>query len=117
MAKKLLAGAGLVMVVAFLFVIAFGAHVAMAQTSITLPNPLSCNDLVCATGKVYTFIFDIAIPITAIMALVGGFQMITAGGDPEKFGKGRKTLLYAAIGFAVVLVSGGIVQIIQSFFQ
>jgi NAD dependent epimerase/dehydratase family enzyme len=101
-------------------VVMLGAtQVASAQlggpTPITLPNPLSANSFQAVVAQISNFLLLIAVPLTAIMALVGGFQMITAGGDPEKFSKGRKTLMYAAIGFAVVLVAGGVASIISNF--
>jgi len=85
------------------------------QDPLTLPNPLSANSFQAVVAQVSNFLLLIAVPLTAIMALVGGFQMITAGGDPEKFSKGRKTLMYAAIGFAVVLIAGGVASIIKNF--
>ena len=83
-----------------------------------LVNPLApCDNFPCLATKIVGFLLEIAVPLTAIMVLVGGFMMITAGGDPEKFSKGKKTLLYAAIGFVVVLFANGIVQVIRSVFQ
>jgi hypothetical protein len=74
---------------------------------IVLQNPLGsgCNDLSCPVTAVINFLFTLAIPICAIMVLVGGFQMMTAAGNPEKFSSGKKTILYAVIGFAVVIVA------------
>jgi len=46
--------------------------------------------------------------------LIGGFQMITAAGNAEKFSSGRKTILYAAIGFAVVLAAKAVVVLIKN---
>jgi len=84
-------------------------------TSISLINPLSgCNDLSCPVNAVAQFLFTIAIPICAIFVLVGGFQMMTAAGDPEKFGKGRKTILYAVVGFVIVLLAGSVAALIKS---
>ena len=98
------------------FLVFCQARFALADgpTPITLPNPLSANSFQAVVARVSNFLLLIAIPLTAIMALVGGFQMITAGGDPEKFSTGRKTLMYAAIGFAVVLITGGVASIIQN---
>lgn len=86
---------------------------------ITLPNPLgSQSNFTSVVASVTNFlIVDIAIPLTAIMALVGGFQMITAAGNPEKFSSGRKTLTYAAIGFVIVLLASSVVSIIKSIFS
>ncbi len=81
---------------------------------ITLPNPLACGDIPCVVGKIINILFDISIPIVAIMVLIGGFQILTAGGNEEKFKLGRKTILYAAIGFGVILIANSVVTIIQN---
>lgn len=85
-------------------------------SGITLPNPLSCSTVFCLLDKVLVFLFNIAIPITVIMVLVGAFQILTAGGDPAKFTTGRNTILYAAGGFAVVVLANSITAIIRSIF-
>ncbi len=87
-----------------------------SSSSIALTNPLgsSCNDLTCPLAAVMNFIFTISIPICGIIILIGGFQMMTAGGNPEKFSTGKKTILYAVIGFVVVLLAGGVAKLIQS---
>jgi hypothetical protein len=52
--------------------------------------------------------------VCAIFMMIGGYQMITASGDPKQFEKGRNTLLYAAIGFVVILLADNIVDWIKS---
>ncbi len=100
-----------------LFVFAIGIRTAFAVNFYGLPNPLGqgCDYLNCLLGRIYDFIFVLATPATLIMALVGGFQMMLSAGNPESFKKGRKTLIYAVIGFAVVLLAKGITSVIQSF--
>jgi len=92
-------------------------------TSIIFPNPLgSCTastgststPVMCVLDKVIDVIFTFSIPITSGMVIFAGFQMVTAAGDSEKFGKGRKTLQYAAIGFGVVVLAKGVVPILMS---
>jgi hypothetical protein len=87
--------------------------------SVTLVNPLgsNCTSLTCPVTSVSNFLFTIAIPLSAIIILVGGFQMMTAAGDPEKFSKGKKTLLYAVIGFVVILLAGSVATLIQNTFS
>lgn len=83
--------------------------------SFTLTNPLaSCNDLSCIANAIIAALFTISIPIVSIMVLIGGFQILTAGGDPEKFRTGRKTIIYAVVGFAIILLAGGVVSLIRS---
>lgn len=93
-----------------------------AGGTVTLCDPLSgsgCN----YGGETFTsvlgnimgkLLLPIGGPICGILVIVGGFQMMTAAGDPEKFSKGKKTLLYAAIGFAVLLFATSIPPLIQS---
>ena len=91
---------------------------------VTLCDPLGNN---CQYGgetfqsvatNVAAFIFrDIASPLAIIMVLVGAFQLITSSGNPEKVSKGRKTILWAAVGFVLAIIAGGIVKIIQNFVQ
>ena len=86
---------------------------AYAQTG-GLIDPLGGQGFAQVAASVIAFIFwDVAVPLCTIMVLVGAFQMMTAAGDPEKFGKGRKTVLYAAVGFAVALIAGGLVSVLK----
>ena len=90
------------------------ASSALADTP-SLINPLGNNSTFQSVlANLNTFLIAIAAPICGIMVVWGGFQMITAGGNPEKFSEGKKTLLYAAIGFAVVVLASGASQLIQS---
>lgn len=86
-------------------------------SSISLTNPLSCPDLECIAGAITKALFLVATPIVAIMILIGGFQILTAGGDPEKFKTGRKTILYSVVGYAIIIVANGVVSIIQSLLK
>ena len=84
------------------------------EETIPLINPLGTESTI---GDIITNILSglqlIAIPIVAIMVLVGGFQIMFAGGDPEKFKTGKKTILYTVVGYAIILVASGITFIIQ----
>jgi hypothetical protein len=98
------------------------AAIALAQTpttnsnsTITLNDPLGGASFATVANNVVNFLsVTIAVPLTAIMVLVGAFQMTTSAGDPEKFSQGRKTLLYAAIGFAIAIIATGVTSIIKS---
>lgn len=90
------------------------AWVALADGPIKLTDPLGGQSFVDIMKSVINFVTWVSIPIVALMVLWGGFQLITSAGDPEKVSKGQKTILYAAIGFVVVLLAGGVVSIIKS---
>ncbi|HUZ92913.1 MAG TPA: hypothetical protein VNG29_02845 [Candidatus Paceibacterota bacterium] len=97
------------------------AGIAFAQSSSGctgggLVNPLGVCNIPSFVAQLLSALLVIAAPIATIMALYGGFQMMTAGGNPEKFSKGRKTLLYTAIGFVVILLAQQVVPIINVIF-
>jgi len=52
--------------------------------------------------------------VCAIFIIIGGYQMITASGDPQKFETGKRTLLFATIGFIIILVADKIVDFLKS---
>jgi hypothetical protein len=111
--KKMVGRAGLVGgITAFsLFV---ETSLAKAQSLI---DPLGGNESFTSVATaVAGFLFwDIALPLCTIMVLVGAFQLMTSAGDPEKVSIGRKTILYAAVGFAIACICGGITNIIKNF--
>ena len=80
--------------------------------AITITNPLSCEDALCVVQAILGALFRISIPIVSLMILVGAFQLMTSSGDPEKVTRGRKTIIYAVVGFAIILLSSGLVYII-----
>lgn len=49
------------------------------------------------------------------MIIIGAFQILFAAGDPEKFITGRRTIVYTAIAYAILLMARGIVAIIENF--
>ena len=79
-----------------------------------LPNPLGSNSLQGILSKVLSNLVVIIVPIAVIIIIYGAFQMLTAAGNPDKFTKGRMTILYAAIGIGIVLLADSIVIVIKS---
>jgi len=61
----------------------------------------------CDIGKVITNIFkflrnDIALPLAILMVIYGGIMMIFSSGSPARVTSGKKILMSAIIGFAIV---------------
>lgn len=99
------------------FVVSLAAlYASRAEAQITLADPLGGNESFTSVATaVAGFLFwDVAAPLSVIMVLVGAFQLMTSSGDPEKVSKGRKTIMYAAIGLAIALVAGGAAKLVQN---
>ncbi len=83
-----------------------------------LPNPLQTTSVADLLARIINFlIIYIGPPIFTLMILYGAFQILTAGGDPEKFKTGKKTILYAVIGYAILLVAGGVGFLIKQLLE
>ncbi len=50
--------------------------------------------------------------VVVVLIIYGGFLWMTAGGDEEKIGKAKKTIINAVIGLAIILSSYAITQFI-----
>lgn len=80
---------------------------------VTIPNPLLLDTITGVLDKIMTYLIMVGAPIVAIMVIYGGFQILTAGGEPEKFTTGRKTILYAVIGYGIIILSKGVTLILK----
>jgi len=80
---------------------------------LTLDNPLKYGTIPELINGILDFMLLIGAPICALFILIGGFQLMTAGGNPENVTKGRKTITYAVVGYAIILVARGIGLVIQ----
>ncbi len=76
-------------------------------------NPLDIDTVVELINRILDFIWKLAIVFAPVMLLVGGFYIMTAGGNPTNFEKGKKIMIYTIIGFAIVLLSRGIVALVK----
>lgn len=85
------------------------------DAGVTLPNPLGeTNDIWQLIDNIIRALRAyIAPPIVTLMVLYGAFQILFAGGEPEKFANGKKTILWAVIGYAIILIASGISLVIR----
>ncbi|MBI4132182.1 MAG: hypothetical protein HY474_00970 [Candidatus Sungbacteria bacterium] len=86
-----------------------------AEAQNTIGNPLGQGATFdTVIRNVINFANIILAPISALMILIGGFLYMTAGGDTERLKKANRTLLWAVIGIAIVLLSNGAVAIVKN---
>ncbi len=70
----------------------------------------------CLLQTVYVvtdWMFYLLTILVVFMVIYGGFAYITAAGDPEKAGKGKKILTYAIIGLAIALLAKIIPSVVK----
>jgi surface polysaccharide O-acyltransferase-like enzyme len=80
---------------------------------IEIPNPLEYDTLVELIEAITNFIFTLALVAAPLVFLIGGFVFLTSGGDANKIKQGKDIMVYAAIGFAIILSIKGLVGLIK----
>ena len=73
-----------------------------STTGVTLVNPLGSSDVRVIIGQVIKAFLGLSGSIALVMIIYGGFLWLTSNGNPEKIDKGRKVLVWAVIGLAVI---------------
>lgn len=64
----------------------------------------------------FPFIFAIAGLLLFVFLIMGGFQLMTAGGTPEKIKAGQGKITAAFIGFLIIFSAYWIIQILEKVF-
>jgi hypothetical protein len=96
----------------FLVAIVFAPQ-ALAASDLELPNPLTSNSIPDLISKLFSQLIKYVVPpVGTVMIVIGAFQILTAGGNAEKFEKGKKTVFYTVIGLIVVILGGVIAQLV-----
>ena len=71
-------------------------------------------------GTLITAILPIILSIGGFVAvifiIISGIQFISSGGNPEAAAQARGRLIYAIIGFVIIILSFAILQIVDSIF-
>jgi hypothetical protein len=84
-------------------------------SALEIPNPLDpCRTLECVLLRIVKFLLDISVPLAAIMIIWAGFIFATSTGDPQKVEKGKRAIIWAVVGIAIILIHFGFADIIRS---
>ncbi|WP_262403247.1 pilin, partial [Actinomadura sp. CNU-125] len=60
-----------------------------------------------------TVIVGLLVGLATLFATIGGVRYILAGGDPGEVEAAKKTLRYAAIGYAIAVLAPVLVELLQ----
>jgi Type IV secretion system pilin len=91
------------------------AKITVPGADLPLEDPLQGKSLETLIGNVIDWMIKIAAPILVIMILWGAFYMLTAGDNENRVTQGKKTIQYAVIGFAIILMARGLIEVIKQF--
>lgn len=83
-----------------------------SSTTVSIPNPIKCADATCLVGQVIRYILGVIAIIATLMFVWGGVMMLTSGGNADQVKRAKETLVWAAIGVVVILLSWAIIQFV-----
>ncbi len=97
----------------FFDILLISAYNALA---LEIPNPLGAGTTISGLiDKIATWLLGIGSTIAVIIVIWAAFLFMTSGGNQVKVTTARKTLWYAIIGLAVLLLAKGVTSLIQNF--
>lgn len=80
--------------------------------AVTIEDPLKKEP-----GEIITDITktlrELAMIVGGIMIMISGLQYMLSGGNEERAGKAKKTMLYTVIGVAIIVASTFIIDIVK----
>jgi heme/copper-type cytochrome/quinol oxidase subunit 2 len=68
-------------------------------------------------SSILGFVWTIMGIVVVLMLLYAGFKFVTAAGAQEEIGKAKDMVKYSLIGIVVMLLSGGIMALIENFLK
>ena len=78
-------------------------------------QPAKIEDLGFIISKILNIVIPLAGIAAFIMLIVGGFQYLTAGGDPKKTQAASQTITYAIFGLVAVIAAWFIMLFLEKF--
>jgi len=78
-------------------------------------NPLRAQTFAALLNTVLNFLFTIALVVAPLTILAAAFMFVTGGGNPEQVSRAKKTMIWTVVGLIVIILSKGIVTVIQNF--
>jgi len=66
-------------------------------------------------GRVVSVALGLGGVVLFVMLIAGGFQFITAGGEPQKLEQAKKTLTYAIAGIVLLAMAFLVLRFISNF--
>ncbi|GGU89657.1 hypothetical protein GCM10010182_00010 [Actinomadura cremea] len=82
----------------------------VADASTSLAAAESLDEVI---DNLRTVIVGLLVGLATLFATIGGVRYILAGGDPGEVEAAKKTLRYAAIGYAIAVLAPVLVNLLQ----
>jgi len=78
------------------------------------PGGVPTKSLPDMIKTISTVVLGIVGGVAVLVLIIGGFQYITAAGNPDQVGKAKSTIMYAIVGLVICILSYVIVSFVVS---
>jgi len=90
---------------------------ALMAYTFTIEDPLHNKDLLEVINTFIDTIFYLSLAAVPVAAVVTGLIIITAAGDAAKIASAKRIITWAVIGLMIVLLSKGIMSLVNGLFE
>lgn len=84
----------------------------LASAQTTLPQPLGGKNISDIVANIIQSLLGIVGVLALVMFIYGGIMWMTSGGSSERIEQGKKTIVWAVLGLAIVFFSYAILDFI-----
>ncbi|MBZ1348478.1 MAG: hypothetical protein KYQ20_01835 [Candidatus Nealsonbacteria bacterium] len=98
---------------ALVILFCFGVFGLTEVGAVVFENPFAAEDFQEFVDRIVGIVWVIAIVIVPGLIILGAFYLLTSFGDPAKIKVGQNIILYTVIGFVIIMVSGGIIDLLR----
>jgi hypothetical protein len=90
-----------------LFLISFWIH------AVEIQNPLQYSTLDDLIKALIGFLKTLALALVPVVIIIGGYYIMTAGGNPDKVKTGKNIIIYALIALVIIWLAEDLVDVIK----
>jgi hypothetical protein len=81
--------------------------------TVTITSPTKWKSLQEMINAITSFLYAFSLVVVPLMIIIAGFFFVTAAGDPKKIEDAKRIILYALIGFIIILLAKGIISVLE----
>ncbi len=81
------------------------------------PDKQGLNAVFPLIGNIISILLFAAGVLALVMILVGAFQYVISAGNPQNVAQAKRTLTYAIVGLAIVILALVIVNFVRGIFK
>jgi len=85
----------------------------LVSAQIVITNPITATSFGELIDGLLTFLWWIVLALVPLMIVIAGLYFVTAAGNPAQIDKAKGIILYTLIGFIVVLVAKGFIELLK----